>query len=241
MWWSGMNSKGCQSQTSEDQLAGHRSRLRERFRRAGLAGFHDYEVLELLLTFAIPRRNVKPHAKALLARFKDLRGVFDASLEELQAVSGIGPSAAVMIRFLKEAASLYLKDRIRGRALLDSPQAVIEYCRHALLGERNERFQVIYLNAQSEIIDVETVAEGTADFTAVYPRRIIEGALRHNAIGLIFIHNHPGGRAEPSDGDHRLTEALVQAARVIGVRVHDHLIIGQNDCLSFRERGWLST
>jgi DNA repair protein RadC len=221
-------------------VAGHRARLRERFRKAGLSGFHDYEVLELLLTFAIPRRDVKPYARALIKRFKDLRGVFDASLEDLQTVPGIGPNAAIMIRFLKEAASLYLKDRIRGRTLLGSPQAVIEYCRHALLGERNERFQVIYLNAQNEIIDVETVAEGTVHYTAVYPRRIIEGALRHNAVGMVFVHNHPDGPAEASAGDRRLTEALVQAAKAVGIAVQDHVIVGQDGCASFREQGWLS-
>jgi len=144
-------------------LAGHRSRLREWSQKAGLSGFQDYEVLKLLLTFAIPRRDVKPYAKALVTRFGDLRGVFDASVEDLQTVPGIGPSASIMIRFLKEAASLYLRDRIRGRALLNSPQAVIEYCRHALPGERNERLQVIYLNVQNEILDVETAAEGTVD------------------------------------------------------------------------------
>jgi DNA repair protein RadC len=177
------------------QAAGHRSRLRDRFRKAGLAGFHDYEVLELLLTFAIPRRDVKPYARALIKRFGDLRGVFDASLEDLQTVQGIGPSAATIIKFLKEAASLYLKERIRGRTPLDSPAAVIEYCRHSLVGERNELFRVIYLNPRDEILDIETVAEGTVDYTAVYPRKIIEGGLRHNAVGVVFVHNHPGGPA----------------------------------------------
>lgn len=221
-------------------MAGHRSRLRERFRKAGLSGFHDYEVLELLLTFAIPRRDMKPSAKELIRKFGGLRGVFDASIEELQEVPGVGPNAAIMVKFLKEAASLYLKEKIRKMPLLDSPEAVIEYCRHSLQGQRNELFQVIYLKARNEIIEVETVAEGTVDFTAVYPRKIIEGALRHNAVGLVFVHNHPGGAAEGSDGDRRLTQALVQAAKAVGVSVYDHVIIGQDGHFSFREQGWLS-
>jgi DNA repair protein RadC len=202
-------------------------------------GFQDYEVLELLLTFAIPRRDVKPYAKALLAQFGSLRAVFDASAEELQKVEGIGPSAAVLLQLLKETAALYLRQRLGAGTSAHSPKAILDYCRHTLQGERNERFQALYLNAKNEVVGVETVSEGTVDWSAVYPRRILEGALRHNAVGVIFVHNHPGGRAEASDGDRRLTEALAQAARGIGVRVHDHLIIGQDDWLSFREQGWL--
>jgi DNA repair protein RadC len=167
--------------------AGHRSRLRERFRKAGLSGFHDYEVLELLLTFAIPRQDVKPSAKALVKKFRSLRGVFDASPEELQTVPGVGSSAAVLIKLLKEAASLYLKEKLRNHPILTSPEAVIEYCRHALLGQRNELFQVIYLNAQNEVVDVETIAEGTVDHTAVYPRRVIEGALTGARFGRMAL------------------------------------------------------
>ncbi len=227
--------------SGEGGTEGHRSRLRERFCRAGLTGFHDYEVLELLLSVAIPRRDVKPYAKALIARFGSLRAVFDAAPEDLQEVEGIGPSSAVLIRLLKEAASLYLEQRVQAGTVLDSPKAIIEYCRHALQGRRNELFQAIFLSSGNEALAIETVSEGTVDWSAVYPRKILEGAIRHNAVGVIFVHNHPGGRAEASDGDRRLTEALAQAAEAIGVRVHDHLIIGQNDWVSFREQGWLST
>ncbi len=221
------------------QREGHRSRLRERFRRVGLSGFHDYEVLEFLLTFAIPRRDLKPYAKALLAQFGSLRAVFEASMEELQKIEGIGPSAAVLLRLLKEAASLYLVQRLSTRPMADSPNAVLDYCRHALQGQRNERFQALFLNAKNEVAGIETISEGTVDWSAVYPRKIVEGTLRYNAVAVIFVHNHPGGRAEASDGDRRLTEALVQATRAIGVEVRDHLIIGQNDWLSFRDQGWL--
>lgn len=124
--------------------------------------------------------------------------------------------------------------------MLDSPEAVIDYCRHAFLGQRNELFQIIYLSTRNEIINVETVAEGTVDHTAVYPRKVLEGALRNNAVGLVFIHNHPNGTSEPSEADRRLTRALVQAAGSVGISVYDHVIVGQDGHFSFRQQGWLS-
>jgi DNA repair protein RadC len=220
---------------------GHRSRLRERFSVAGLSGFHDYEILELLLTFAIPRRDMKPVAKTLIAQFGSLRGVFEASAEQLRQVKGVGPNAAILLRLLKETASLYLKAKVTTGPVLDSPGAILDYCRHALQGQRNEMFQAVFLSPKHEALAIETISEGTVDWSAVYPRKVLEAAIRHNAVAVIFVHNHPGGRAEASDGDRRLTEALAQAASAIGVRVHDHLIIGQNDWLSFREQGWLPT
>jgi DNA repair protein RadC len=124
-------------------------------------------VLELLLTFAIPRRNVKPYAKALLAQFGSLRAVFDASAEELQQVEGIGPNAAVLLRLLKETASLYLVQRLQAGTLLESPKAIVDYCGQALQGQRNERFQAIFLNAKNEVVGIETVSEGTVDWSAM--------------------------------------------------------------------------
>ena len=118
---------------------------------------------------------------------------------------------------------------------------MIDYCRHSLLGQRNELFRVIYLSTRNEIIEVETIAEGTVDHTAVYPRKLLEGALRHNAVAVVFVHNHPGGAPEPSDGDRRLTDALVLAAKAVGISVYDRVIIGQDGHFSFREQGWLST
>jgi DNA repair protein RadC len=182
---------------------------------------------------------MKPMAKALIAKFGSLRGVFDASAEQLRAVKGVGPSATILLQLLKETASLYLKEKATTGPVLDSSQAILDYCRHALQGERNELFQAIFLSPKNELLAIETISEGTVDWSAVYPRKILEGAIRHNAVAVIFVHNHPAGRADASDGDRRLTDALIQATKPVGVRVHDHLIIGQNDWLSFREQGWL--
>lgn len=231
--------KGPRGQAPKDQRAGHRARLRARFVKAGLTGFHDYEVLELLLTFAIPRRDVKPYARALLVRFGSLRAVFDSRLEDLQSVENIGPSAATLIALLKETADLYLKSQIHGKPILSSTQAVLDYCRHQLSGERSERFLGIFLTAQNEVIAIETLAEGTVDRTAVHARRVLEQALKHNAVGMIFVHNHPDGPASPSPQDRHLTEALARAARAAEITVHDHLIIGRDDHFSFRDAGIL--
>ncbi len=235
-----MRLKESQSQAPQDHRAGHRTRLRARFAKAGLAGFHDYEVLELLLTFAIPRRNVKPYARALLARFGSLRAVFDSGIGDLQSVENIGPSAATLIALLKQTADLYLKSQIQGRPILSSTQAVLDYCRHRLSGERSERFLGMFLTAQNEVIAIETLAEGTVDRAAVHPRRVLELALKHNAVGVIFVHNHPDGPPSPSPQDRRLTETLIRAARVAEIAVHDHLIIGRDGHFSFRDAGMLS-
>ena len=225
--------------TKNNLNEGHRKRLRERFKKAGLAGFHDYEFIELLLTYAIPQKDVKPIAKELIRHFKGIKGIFDASIEELTSVTGIGERAAILIRLLKEGATSYLKTRIQGKEVLSSPRDVFDFCHHAISGEKNEKFMVIYLSTKNEVIDVETLEEGTINQTAVYPRKIIEGALKHNASALIFVHNHPSGDPNPSKTDRQLTEDLKKAVSTIDITVHDHIIIGRNSHFSGRENGWL--
>ena len=225
--------------TKNNLSEGHRKRLRERFKKAGLVGFHDYEFIELLLTYAIPQKDVKPIAKELIKHFNGIKGVFDASIEELTSITGIGERAAILIRLLKEGATSYLKTRIQGKDVLSSPQDVFAFCHHAISGERNEKFMVIYLSTKNEVIELETLEEGTINQTAVYPRKIIEGALKHNASALIFVHNHPSGDPTPSKTDRQLTEDLKKAVSTIDITVHDHIIIGRNTHFSGRENGWL--
>lgn len=227
------------TQTNNNLTKGHRKRLRERFKQAGLAGFHDYEFVELLLTYAIPQKDVKPVAKRLIRHFNGIPGIFDASIEDLTSVTGIGERTAVLIKLLKEGATFYLKTRIQGKGVLSSPKAVFDFCHHALAGERNEKFMVIYLSTKNEVIAIETLEEGTINQTAVYPRKIIEGALKHNASALIFVHNHPSGDPTPSRTDRQLTDDLKKAASTIDIAVHDHIIIGRNTHFSGRENGWL--
>lgn len=217
----------------------HRKRLRQRFLKAGFEGFQDYEALELLLTYAIPRRDVKPLAKALLKRFDSFRGVLDATKEELMELKGIKENAAVYIGALKECASLYLKDDILRRKQISSTSVLLDYCRLAMSGLKDEQFRTVFLNSQNEVIAEEVMGEGTVDQSAVYPRKIMERALFHKATALIFVHNHPGGSSKPSTDDKRLTEDLVRAARSLQIKVHDHLIVCRSGYFSFLERGML--
>ncbi len=220
---------------------GHRQRLRERFRKGGPEGFHDYELLELLLTYGIPRRDVKPIAKALINRFGSLSRVFDASPNELEKVTGVGPISATLIRIVKELCSAYLEERMRSREVLSSPQAVVDFVRMKLSGLPYEAFMVIYLNPKNEVIDYEIIQEGTVDRAAVFPRRIIEGAILHHASGLILVHNHPSGHHQPSDEDKHLTRNILGATRSLDLRILDHIVVGKNGHFSFMENQLLST
>jgi len=226
--------------TEKPHYLGHRERLRKRLQRVGGEGLHDYELLELLLTYALPRKDVKPLAKDLIERFRDLSGVMDASLEELENVSGLGPRAAILISLVKEIGVACLAEGIKGRDLLSSPQAVVNFARLKLAGSPHEAFMVICLNTKNEVIHYETVHEGTIDRAIIYPRRIVEAALSRHAAGLLLVHNHPSGHTEPSEEDRQITDAIVQAAAAVDVRVLDHVIVGRDGYRSFVEQGLLS-
>ena len=217
----------------------HRKRLRERFQKAGSGALHDYEILELLLTYAIPRKDVKPIAKELIKRFGTVAGVLDASHEELEGVADLGPSSATLIRLIKEMCGIYLAEKMQRRDALSSPRAVMDFARMKLAGLPHEAFMVIYLNVKNEVIEQEVINEGTLDRAVVYPRRIIESALARHAASLILVHNHPSGHTEPSEEDKRLTRAISDAARTLEIRVLDHIVVGRSGYYSFMENGIL--
>lgn len=213
----------------------HRKRLRERFHKTGSEGLHDYELLELLLTYAIPRRDIKPIAKDLIKQFGSLAKVMDASQEELELVNGLGYTSATLIRLVKEMCGSYLAERMAGRDILSSPEAVIDFARMKMAGLAHEAFMVVYLNVKNEVIEYEFVHEGTVDRAIIYPRRVIESALRHHAASLILVHNHPSGDPSPSPEDKRLTRSIAEAARTVDIRVIDHIIVGRGRHFSFHE------
>ena len=218
---------------------GHRARLRQRFLQGGAGALQDYELLELLLAFAIPQADVKPLAKQLIAQFGSFPRVLDATPEALAEVPGIREYSAVLIRLVKACAEYYLKEGVLDRQKISSLSALVDYCRTAMGGLADEQFRVLFLNSQNEIMAEEIVQEGTVNQTVVYPRKVLELALKHKATGLILVHNHPSGNLTPSPADLELTRSLVKASRALNLTVHDHLIISRHGYFSLAEKNLL--
>jgi DNA repair protein RadC len=219
---------------------GHRQRLRERFLKNGIQGFADYEVIELLLSLGTPRKDTKPQAKEAIKQFKTLRGVLSASTAELQQIEGIGPSAVFGIKLVQEVSREYLKEKVFDKPVFQSPQAIFDYLYHAMRDLKNEIFKVIYLTNANQIIDIMDISEGTVSSAPVSPRQVMESALSKHAANLIFVHNHPSGEVQSSPEDKSLTRELVFAGSVLGVRVLDHIIIGENKYYSFAGEGLIN-
>jgi DNA repair protein RadC len=221
--------------------SGHRKRLRQRFLKSGFAGFADYEVVELLLTLAIPRADVKPVAKALLRRFGSFRAILDAPREELRQVKGVGEISTVALRLMRETANLYLQHTVEARQCLGNWEALTRFWRLKIGSLANETFHVGYLDSGLRLLrdGVETLEEGTVDRATIYPRRIIEAALRRGAAALVFAHNHPSGDVHPSKQDKLVTASLLSAASTVSIQILDHLIVSADKVFSFRQAGLL--
>ncbi|ETR66996.1 MAG: DNA repair protein RadC, partial [Candidatus Magnetoglobus multicellularis str. Araruama] len=213
------------NQTTADYQIGHRKRLRERFLKAGLDGFHDYEIVELLLTIGTPRKDVRPMAREAIDKFKTLSGVLNASVEELTQIKGIGNVSIFGIRLVKAVAERYTQETIvNERSLVNSPESLRQYLQHTLGHRNRECFAAILLDAKNKVIQTEIIFEGSLTSTCVYTREVIAAILKHNAVSVMFAHNHPSGDPTPSQEDIDLTRNLVQACQVIDVIVHEHMI-----------------
>jgi len=219
---------------------GHRGRLREKFLASGLDGFHDYEVIELLLTLGTPRKDCKEQAKAALKRFKTLQGVIGAPPEQLQEIKGIGPKNIFGIRFVRAVAERYLKKRLIKKEAIRSSRELFDYLYHTLRDKKREIFKVVFLDAQNRIITIETLFEGTLTASSVYPREVVQAALKHHAAALFLVHNHPSGEPRPSSEDKLITRQLIHACRVMGITIHEHLVIGDNTYFSFADHGYIA-
>jgi DNA repair protein RadC len=222
---------------AEDTTRGHRKRLREKFLKSGLAGFNDYEIIELLLTLGTPRRDCKEQAKEAIKRFKTLRGVLEAPLAELQQIEGVGPHSAFGLKLVQEVAREYLKEKIIDRPVYQSAKEIFDFLYHTMRDLKKEVFKVLYLNSQNQIIETRDLVTGTVNSGVIIPREVMESAIRFHAVSLIFVHNHPGGNPEPSISDKALTRELVFAANVMQIKVLDHIIIGNDQYYSFTADG----
>lgn len=218
---------------------GHRQRLRDKFLRSGFDGFHDYEIVELLLILGTPRRDCKQMAKEAIKKFGGLRGVLDASLDELQKIKGIGPSNAFGIKLFQAMAERYAKERIFSKTSLTSPSMVVDYLRAKWGRENKEHFVVVLLDGHNNLISVNDISTGTLNESLVHPREVFEPAIRQLAAYVVFAHNHPSGDLEPSVEDIKLTQRLVSVGELTGVTVLDHLIISSSGHVSLKEKGLL--
>lgn len=216
----------------------HRERLRKRFFQSGLDGFHDYEVVELLLTFSIPRADCKLMGKDAIKAFRTVRGVLDASPEELETIAGVGEVSVFAIKFARALANRYYNERmLQGPDALGNPEFVVDYLRVSLGAEKRESFSVVYLNAQNQPFADEILFVGTLTSSVVYPREVFKKVLERNAASVIFAHNHPSGCVEPSEDDREITRTLVLAASSMDIRVLDHIVIGADAHFSFADHG----
>ena len=218
---------------------GHYSRLRQRFLSAGIDGFLDYEVVELLLKLADNRRDQKITAKLLLNTFKSLRGVLEANPEHLKRIKGIGDSNIFGLKLVQSVARRYLKEQIIGEEFIQSSENVLDYLRHNLRDRGREVFLVVLLNGRNQVLDIVELFEGTLTTSAVYPREVIKLILEKDAAAVIFVHNHPSGNPNPSKDDQTLTRKLKAACATIDVQLHDHLIIAGNDFTSMADKGMI--
>ena len=226
--------------TQSNKGAGHRGRLREKFIADGLTGFHDYEVIELLLTLATPRKDCKQMAKEALNRFRTLPGVLAASPAELQEIAGIGPKNIFGLKLIPAVMQRFLKRRLLELPILNNSKQLFDFLTFELRDRTREAFLAIFLNAKNKVLGTEILFEGTLASSSVYPREVVKAALEYRAAAVIFAHNHPSGDPTPSTEDLMITRQLLTTLHLVGIMVHEHLIIGADRYYSFADHGHIA-
>ena len=217
--------------------AGHRARLRERLLKGGPEALADYEVLEYILFAAVRQGDTKPTAKALMERFGSLAGVLNADPQALQQVGGVGETSAAALKSVAVAARRMARSEVVQKPVLSSWQSLLDYLAIDMAHLTRERVRVLYLDTKNRLIDDHHAADGSIDEAAIHPREVIRRAMDLGASALILVHNHPSGNPEPSRADIQVTERIAQAGRLLGVTVHDHVIIGREGHVSMRAQG----
>jgi DNA repair protein RadC len=237
LWRAKPVSPPAKGKDAPPHYAGHRDRLRERATAGGLPALPDYEVLELLLFRSVPRGDVKPLAKQLLARFGSLGGVLGAAAEDLRTVTGVGEAVALDLKLLHEASLRGAREQVARRPVISSWSALLAYVKTALAHEAREQFRVLFLDKKNQLIADEIMNRGTVDHAPVYPREVVRRALEFSASAVILVHNHPSGDPTPSSADVDMTRQIVEAARPLRITVHDHLVVGRDGVASFKALG----
>ena len=229
---------------SEKDNQGHRERIKEKFLNNGIDGFAEYEILELLLTYCIPRKDTKPIAKELLNKFKSLDNVFKASFDKLSAIDGLGKNSIAFLKLMGDLPSIIYKDELKNKKLVDketlkilNKDILLKYLRNKIGYEEIEKFYVIYLSSSNEVIKFEENSVGTLDRSSVYPREIYKKVINLNAKSLILVHNHPSDNITPSKSDIELTNEIAKGLKNFGALLIEHIIITKNSYFSFLEEG----
>ena len=229
---------------SEKDNQGHRERIREKFLNNGIDGFAEYEILELLLTYCIPRKDTKPIAKELLNKFKSLDNVFKASFDKLSAIDGLGKNTIAFLKLIGDLPSIIYKDELKNKKLVDketlkilNKDILLKYLRNKIGYEEIEKFYVLYLSSSNEVIKFEENSVGTLDRSSVYPREIYKKVINLNAKSLILVHNHPSDNITPSKSDIELTNEIAKGLKNFGALLIEHIIITKNSYFSFLEEG----
>lgn len=220
-----------------DYYIGHRQRMREKFLNAKIGNFADYEIIEMILSYAIPRKDTKPLAKDLLAKFKTLSKVLNSEKESLLEIKGIGENVIACFKLILECAYHLSKEEVYNKPLLTSWNNLIDHCRLLIGKNPKENFMVFYLNNQNELIDEDIFDYGTVDEISIYPREIAKRALFLNATALILAHNHPGGSCKASKADIEVTNNLINTLKNFDINIHDHVILTEKKYFSFKEEG----
>ncbi len=218
---------------------GHRQRIRDKFLNNGGAALADYELLEAYLTIAIPRRDVKPLAKQLIAKFGSFAEVINAKNEDLLAVSGVGENTVFALKIVSEAARRMSWEMLKDKDLpvIADMDALIDYCRMSMAYQDVEEFRLIYLNAKNRVIAEVTQQKGTINHVAIHPREVVKSALDNHASAVIMAHNHPTGDTTPSRADIDMTKKVNEALAAVNIQLHDHVIVSKYGCYSFRSAG----
>jgi len=221
--------------TDKPHYINHRSRLRDRFIHQGINGLQPYEIIELFLTFVIPQKDVKPAAKEAIDKFGTIKGFFDADEKELSQIPFFKDKALALRKFIKEISLLYYKQQAEQIPITQSKEELISYCKAKLGFQPNEEFWIISLDSKNAIMKENLISKGLSDKTPVYPKQVIEKAMKNGASSILLLHNHPNGNPQASEQDITITKAIEIPARVLNISIYDHIIVAEDKHFSFKE------